>query len=83
MNIRTRITAAAFLGSGLAITVRAQMPEQTPAPVQTSTHPTAPPADDDFYALRAPAAAGVRRRNPHWVAAISMAAELPRTTARP
>jgi len=60
MSIRTRATAAAFLAFWLAITVRAQTPGQTSAqaPVQTSTHATARPADNDFYALGAPAAAG-------------------------
>src|SRR5260370_22371652 len=55
MIFRTRATVAAFFVFALASTAQGQ------APVQNSTQPTAPPPDQDFYALREPAAAGDAR----------------------
>ena len=52
MRFRTKATAAAFLSLALVSAARAQ------APVQTSPQATAPPPDNEFYALREPAAAG-------------------------
>src|ERR1700759_3749553 len=57
MNIRTTATAVAFLAFGLVIVVRAQAPGQTP-PQAPSPYATPLPEDNDFYALRASAAAG-------------------------
>ena len=52
MSFWTRATVAAFFAFALVSTARAQ------APVQNSTQPTAQPPDNDFYAVRLPAAAG-------------------------
>ena len=60
MNFRTRATVAAFFVFAVVSAAHAQTPGQAPsqAPVQTSTQATAPPPDNDFYAVREPAAAG-------------------------
>src|SRR5512137_697502 len=52
MNFLTRVTIAASFAIALVSSARAQ------APLQASTQPTAPPPDNEFYALRQPAAAG-------------------------
>src|SRR5580698_2895452 len=54
MSIPTRVTAAAFFVFALVSTTQGH----AQAPVQVSTQAQALPADDDFNALRAPAAAG-------------------------
>lgn len=54
MSIPTRVTAAAFFVFALVSTTQGQV--QTP--VQASTQAQVPPADNDFNALRGPAAAG-------------------------
>ena len=54
MPFPTRVTAAAFFAFTLVSTTQAQ----AQAPVQTSTQATALPPDNDFNALREPAAAG-------------------------
>jgi hypothetical protein len=52
MNFPTRAMIMALFVFALSSPARPQ------EPVQTSTQPTAPPPDDDFYAVREPAAAG-------------------------
>src|SRR5712691_10293523 len=52
MSFRATATLAAFFFLALVSAARPQ------APVQTSTQATAPPPDNEFYALREPAAAG-------------------------
>ncbi|MGA9890144.1 MAG: SEL1-like repeat protein, partial [Candidatus Acidiferrales bacterium] len=54
MSIPTRVTAAAFFVFALVSTTQGHVQ----APVQVSTQAQALPADDDFNALRGPAAAG-------------------------
>src|SRR4029077_9361151 len=56
MSFRTRATVAALFIFALVSAGRAHAPGR--APVQTREQPTAQSADQDFYALRAPAAAG-------------------------
>src|ERR1700680_2139915 len=52
MRLQTRATVAALLVFALVSVARAQ------APVQTSNQASALPADNDFYAMREPAAKG-------------------------
>jgi TPR repeat protein len=54
MSFGTRATATAFFAFALVSTMQAQ----TQAPVQTSNQATALTPDNEFYALREPAAAG-------------------------
>jgi hypothetical protein len=54
VSIPTRVTAAAFFAFALVSTTQGH----AHAPVQVSTQAQALPADDDFNALRGPAATG-------------------------